>query len=84
MNRPSVPNFETVWRLARARVKGGCRLRGLNRTGDSIGWGSGRLESLEWPRWGSGRCPGGQAEMGEDLGDHRGLFDGSDDLQGAK
>ncbi|MGH8488489.1 MAG: hypothetical protein ACREXS_06395 [Gammaproteobacteria bacterium] len=26
---------------------------------------------------------GGQAEMGEDLGDHGGIFDGGDDLQGA-
>jgi hypothetical protein len=30
-----------------------------------------------------GRCPGGQAEVGEDLGDHGGMFDGGDDLQGA-
>jgi len=30
-----------------------------------------------------GRGPGGQAEMGEDLGDHGGIFDGGDDLQGA-
>jgi hypothetical protein len=29
MNRPSVPNFETVWRLARVKVKGDCRLREL-------------------------------------------------------
>ena len=28
---------------------------------------AGHLESIEWPRRGSGRCPGGQAEMSEDL-----------------
>jgi hypothetical protein len=44
---------------------------------------SGHLESVEWPRRGSGRYPGEQAEMSEDLGDHRGFFDGGDDLQGA-
>ena len=31
----------------------------------------------------SGRCSDGQAEVGEDLGDHGGMFDGGDDLQGA-
>jgi hypothetical protein len=41
------------------------------------------LESIECLCWGSGRCPGEQAEMSEDLGDHRGFFDGGDDLQGA-
>ncbi|MGI0015048.1 MAG: hypothetical protein ACREBU_16645 [Nitrososphaera sp.] len=30
-----------------------------------------------------GRCAGGQAEMGEDLGNHGGVYDGGDDLQGA-
>jgi hypothetical protein len=35
--------------------------------GGGISWGSGQLKSIEWPRWGSGRCPGGQAEMGEQL-----------------
>jgi hypothetical protein len=30
-----------------------------------------------------GRCSGGQAEMGEDLGDHGGMLDGGDDLQGS-
>ena len=29
----------------------------------------------------SGRCPGGPAQMGEDLGDHGGMLDGGDDLQ---
>jgi len=31
----------------------------------------------------TGRCPGGQAEMREDLGNHGRMFDGGDDLQGA-
>ena len=31
----------------------------------------------------SGRCSGGQTEIGEDLGNHGGMFDGGDDLQGA-
>ena len=38
MNRPSVPNFETVWRLARVKVKGDYRLRELNRIESGIGW----------------------------------------------
>jgi hypothetical protein len=38
MNRPSVPNFEIVWRLARVKVKGDCRLRELNRIESGIGW----------------------------------------------
>ena len=29
-----------------------------------------------------GAVPGGQAEMGEDLGDHGRIFDGGDDRQG--
>ena len=44
------------------------------------GIGGGHLKSIEWPRYGSGRCPGGQAEMREDLGDHRRMFDGGADL----
>jgi hypothetical protein len=31
MNRPEVPNFETVWRFTRVKAKGECRLRELNR-----------------------------------------------------
>jgi len=31
----------------------------------------------------SGRCPGGQAEVGEDLRNDGGMFDGGDDLPGA-
>jgi len=45
--------------------------------GGGIGWGSeGHLKPIEWPRWRSGRCPGGQAEMREDLGDHGRMFYG--------
>jgi hypothetical protein len=44
---------------------------------------SGQLESVEGPGPGSRRCAGGQAEVGEDLGDHGGMFEGGDDLQGA-
>ena len=43
---------------------------------------SGQLESVEGPE-GSGRCPGEQAEVGEDLRNDGGMFDGGDDLQGA-
>ncbi len=50
--------------------------------GSRIGGGSGRLGSIEGPGRCSGRSSGGQAEMGEDLGDHGGMFDGGDDLQG--
>jgi hypothetical protein len=31
----------------------------------------------------AGRCADGQAKMREDLGNHGGIFDGGDDLQGA-
>ncbi|MGH8653111.1 MAG: hypothetical protein ACREYE_13515 [Gammaproteobacteria bacterium] len=51
--------------------------------GGDIGWGSSHLESMAWPRRGAGRCMDGQAEMGEGLGNHGEMFDGSDDLQGA-
>jgi hypothetical protein len=64
-------------------AKGGCRLGELNRVGEGRVLGSGQLESIEGPGRGSGRCPGGQAEVGEDLGDHGGIFDGGDELQGA-
>jgi hypothetical protein len=45
--------------------------------------GLSQLESIEGPGRCSGRCWGGQAEMVEHLGDHGGMFDGGDDLQGA-
>jgi hypothetical protein len=38
MNRPSVPNVETVWRLGQVQVKGDCRLRKLNRLESVSGW----------------------------------------------
>jgi hypothetical protein len=41
--------------------------------GAGIGGGAGQVESIEGPGRGSGRCPGGQAEMGENLGDRGGL-----------
>ena len=43
----------------------------------------GHLKSVEWPRGRSGRCPGGQAEVREDLGDHGGVYDAGNELQGA-
>ena len=57
--------------------------QGLNGMGSGIGGGSGQLESIEGPRRCSGRCPGGPAQMREDLGDHGRIFDGGDDRQGA-
>ena len=42
--------------------------QGLNRMGGDISMRSGRGEESECPRRGSGRCPVGQAEMGEDSG----------------
>jgi len=51
----------------------------MNRREGDIGSRSGYLESVEWPRRGSGRYPGGQAEMSEDLGNHRGVYDGGDE-----
>jgi len=36
---------------------------------------------MPWPLL--GRCSGGQTEMGKDPGNHGGMFDGGDDLQGA-
>jgi hypothetical protein len=51
--------------------------------GGGSGLGSGRLDESEVPRRRSGRCPGGQAEVGKDLGDHGGIYDGGEDRQGA-
>jgi hypothetical protein len=42
-----------------------------------------RPVGIEGPGRCSGRCSGGQAEMGKDLGNHGGMLDGGDDLQGA-
>jgi hypothetical protein len=55
----------------------------LNRMGAGMGGGSGQFESIEGPGRCSGRCSGGQAEMGEDLSDHGACSDGGDDLQRA-
>jgi hypothetical protein len=52
--------------------QGGGSAQGLNRMGAGSGGGSGQLESIEGPGRCSGRCSGGQAEMGEDLGNHGG------------
>jgi hypothetical protein len=41
------------------------------------------LGSVESPGRGSGRCPGGQAEVGEDVRNDGAMFDGGDDLQRA-
>jgi hypothetical protein len=49
---------------------------------DRIGGGSGQLESIEAPRRCSGRCSGGQTEIGR-FGSHGGMLDGGDDLQDA-
>ena len=43
-----------------------------------VGGGSRQFESIEGPGRCSGRCSGGQTEMGEDLGNHGGMFDGGD------
>ncbi|MGH8647020.1 MAG: hypothetical protein ACREX4_22210 [Gammaproteobacteria bacterium] len=45
--------------------------------------GSGQLESIEGPGRCSGRCSGGQTEMGEHLSNDGGIDDGGDDPQGA-
>ncbi len=43
--------------------------------GSEISLGSSQLESVERPRRSPGWCPGGQREVGEELGDHGGIFD---------
>jgi hypothetical protein len=58
--------------------------RESDRVGRGRGLGSeGHLESVECRRGRSGRCPGGQAEVGEDLRNDEERFDGGDDRQGA-
>jgi hypothetical protein len=81
-SRSETPGSGAFWLLGRVQAKGGCRLGESNRVGRGLG-SEGHLESVEWPRGRSGRCPGGQAEVREDLGDHGGIFDGGDELQGA-
>ena len=51
--------------------------------GSGIGGGSGQLEWIEGPHRCLGRCPGGQAQMREDLGDDGRMLDSGDDRQGA-
>jgi hypothetical protein len=64
------------------------RLQGI------VGWRLNRIESecraesscfeeIDRPSWSSGRCPGGQAEMSKNFGNHRRVFTHGDDLQGA-
>jgi hypothetical protein len=75
--------FRSVLASRASESRGGGSAQGLNRMGAGIGGGSeGQLESIEGPGRCSGRCSGGQTEMGEDLGDHGGMLDGGDDLQG--
>jgi hypothetical protein len=64
--------------------QGGGSAQGLNRMGAGMGGGSGQFESIEGPRRSSGRCSGGQTEMGVDLGNDGRMVYGGDDLQGAK
>jgi hypothetical protein len=65
--------FRSVLASRASEGQGGGSAQGLNRMGAGIGGGSGQVESIEGPGRGSGRCPGGQAEMGENLGDRGGL-----------
>ncbi len=44
---------------------------------------SGRIKEIERPCQRTGLHPGEQAEMGEDLSDHCGLFDSGDNFHGA-
>jgi len=54
----------------------------MNRMGGGSRPGSeGQLKSIEGLGCCSGRCSGGQVEMGEDLGNHGRIFDGGDDRQ---
>ena len=56
---------------------------GAEPDGRGVDGGSGQLESIEGPGRCSGRCSGGQTEMGEDLGNHGGMLNVGDALQGA-
>ena len=46
-----------------------------------VGVKSGHFEEIEGPSGSARRRPGRQTEMGENLGDDPGLFDGGDDLE---
>jgi hypothetical protein len=63
--------------------QGGRSAQGAKPDGSGRRWGIRPVESIEGPGRCSGRCSGGQAEMLADLGDHGGMPDGGDDLQGA-
>jgi hypothetical protein len=67
--------FRSVLASRASEGRGRGSAQGLNWMGAGIGGGSGQFESIEGPGRCSGRCPGGQAEMGEDLGDHGRIFD---------
>jgi hypothetical protein len=59
IHRPEVPNFRSVCRLARARVKGDGRLRGLNRIETPLFeyYARAGASSGAWARVGqAGRC----------------------------
>ena len=70
IHRSDAPGYGAFWPLTRVQAKGCCRIRELDRMGGDSRPGSGHLE------------PVGQAEMGEDRGDHGRMFDGGDDRQG--
>ena len=74
--------FRSVLASRASEGQGGGSAQGLNRMGAGMGGGSGQFEAIEGPGR-SGRCSGGQTEMGEDLGSHGGMLDGGNDLQGA-
>ena len=72
---------DTVWRFSWVQAKG---IVGSGSEPDGIGSRveSGRLQESEGPRRRTGRGFGGQAQMGEDLGNHHGTVDGGDDRYG--
>jgi len=49
----------------------------------ALGRASGCLKEIAGPSRGTGWGSGGQSQMGENLGHHRGIFDGGDDRHGA-
>ena len=66
---PEARRFEALSGFARVRTEGGCRLRELSRKEGGLGVRSGGLEEREVARGCARWCAGGQAEVGEDLGD---------------
>ena len=55
----------------------------LNRVESALGRASGRLKGGAELRRGPGWGSGGQPQMGEDLDNHRRIFDGGNERQGA-